>query len=158
MQPIVLPSITVFAVEIVDGPAYAVRAVPDGTPVLLASGNPLGVGTVVGELVGELDAVLVGELVGELDTVLVGELVGVLDEGLGVGIAFGVAVTVAVTVALAVAVALTVVVVVTVTSEVTVWCGRFGPHDSRVRCPCPSAGRAELRGHHPVLSVVLVAA
>jgi hypothetical protein len=34
-----LPSITVFAVEIVEGPVYGVREVPAGTPVFVAPGK-----------------------------------------------------------------------------------------------------------------------
>ena len=40
MQPIVLPVITVFAVEITEGPVYAFSAVPGGTPVLSSPGKP----------------------------------------------------------------------------------------------------------------------
>ena len=40
MHPIVFPSITVFGVEIVEGPVYAVNIVPDCTPVLPSPGNP----------------------------------------------------------------------------------------------------------------------
>jgi hypothetical protein len=38
MHPIVFPLITVFATVMFDGPVYAVKVMPDGTPVLDASG------------------------------------------------------------------------------------------------------------------------
>src|ERR1700754_1617134 len=39
MHPIVLAAITVFGVEIVDGPVYCVSCVPGGTPVFASLGN-----------------------------------------------------------------------------------------------------------------------
>jgi hypothetical protein len=43
---IILPSITVPAVVIVVGPVYDVRAVPAGTPAVVASGKPVGIDVV----------------------------------------------------------------------------------------------------------------
>jgi hypothetical protein len=96
-----LASMTVSSAVIVHGPVYAVRATPAGTPVLLASGKPVG-GAGVWEVVGVGGAgvgvgvtVTVGSNVGGAENVTVAVLVGVRVT-VGVGLATTVVVTVAV--------------------------------------------------------------
>src|SRR5690349_13208977 len=75
----VLPSMTVPRVVMVSGPVEVVRFTPAGTPVLEASGKPLGAGVGVG--VGLGSGVGVG--------VVLGVGVGSVGVGVGVGVAVG---------------------------------------------------------------------
>ena len=70
IHPIVFPSITVFGVEIVDGPVYAVSVVPAGTPVLEASGKPVEVGAAGVQAVVVIGGGCLGELLPALSSAL----------------------------------------------------------------------------------------
>jgi hypothetical protein len=91
IHPNVFPEITVLAAVMIDGPVYAVSAVPTGTPVQLASGNAGSaheapdpeVGTAVDVDVG------LGVAVGVAVRVAVGVAVGVA-AGVGVAVTVGV--------------------------------------------------------------------